>query len=107
MRLPMPLRFAALTLFAALAFGATEFRLSDKTKIGSLVLPAGNYSLNIKGSIANIKDEGSGKTFKTDVKSQSGNVKFRDTVVNAVKENGESRVRTIDVGGSTTTLLFD
>jgi hypothetical protein len=107
MKIPTSLKFASLALFAALAFGATEFHLSDKTKIGTLVLPAGDYSLGIKGSVAVIKDENSGKSFTTVVKSQTGNEKFKGTVVHATTLNGEHQIQTIDVGGSTTTLVFD
>jgi hypothetical protein len=107
MKIPLPLKLMSLALFAALAFGATEFRLSDKTKVGKLVLPAGNYSLTIKDSVAKIKDEASGKTFQTEVKTQTGDVKFRETIVNAVRENGETLVRTINIGGSKDTLVFD
>jgi hypothetical protein len=106
MKIPLSVRFASLALFAGLAFGATEFRLSDKTKIGKLVLPAGAYSLTVKESVAHIKDE-SGKRFQTEVKTQTGDVKFRDTMVHAARENGETLVRTIDVGGSKNTLVFE
>jgi hypothetical protein len=107
MKITMPLKFALLAIFAALAFGATDIHFSSKTKIGSLVLPAGDYSLTVKESVAQLKDEASGKVSKTAVKAQAGDVKFRQTIVNAVNENGESRVRSIEVGGSNTTLVFD
>ncbi len=107
MKIPMPLKFACLAIFAVLAFASTEFHLSDKTKIGNLVLPAGDYSFTVKGSVAIIKDENSGKSVTTMVKSQEGNEKFHATVVHSVIENGDHRVHTIDVGGSKTTLSFD
>jgi hypothetical protein len=107
MKMPMPLKLASLTVFAALALCATDFRLSDTTKVGTAVLPAGNYSVSVRGSLAIIKDEQSGKSVTTVVKTQTAAAKFRETVVHATKEAGGARVHTIDVGGSDTTLAFD
>jgi hypothetical protein len=107
MKMPLPFKLASLTAFAALALCGAEFRLSDTTKVGTAVLPAGDYSINVRGSLALIKDERSGKSVTTVVKTQTASAKFRETVVHASRENGEARVRSIDIGGSETTLSFD
>jgi len=107
MKTPLLLKLAFLTLFATMAFGATYFSVSDKTKAGSVVLPAGDYSLTLKGSTAAIKDEHSGKVRTTEVKIQTGDQKFKDTTVHAFLENGERLIKTIDVGGSSQTLVFE
>ena len=107
MKMPMSLKLSSLTVLAALALSAADFRLSEKTKLGTVVLPAGQYSLSVRGSLAIIRDEESGKSVTTVVKSEAAPAKFKETVVHAMKENGEARVHTIDVGGSETTLAFD
>jgi hypothetical protein len=107
MKMPMPFKLFSLTVLAALALSAADFRLSEKTKVGAVVLPAGQYSLSLRGSLAIIKDQESGKSVTTVVKSESGAAKFKETVVHALKENGEARVHQIEMGGSEITLTFD
>ena len=49
MRMPLPFKLASLTLFAAFALCATDFSLSDQTKVGTVVLPVGGYWLGVQG----------------------------------------------------------
>jgi len=83
-----------------------ELTLSGVTKVGSIQLKPGQYTVKISGSNAVFTDEETAKTFTTAVKVENTDKKFETTQVNAVKEGTTDVVKEIELGGSKTKLEF-
>lgn len=90
---------------ASLASAKTyDIVLSSPAKAGSLQLAAGEYSLKVKGSSAVFTNVETGKSFTAPVKMQDAGKKFENTAVDTTKENGNDKITTIELGGSSTEL---
>jgi hypothetical protein len=78
--------------------------LSAPAKAGSLTLAAGEYSVNVLGSIAVFTNVESGKKFIAAVKAEDAGAKFDDTAVTCDTKDGAERITSVELGGSNTKL---
>jgi hypothetical protein len=76
------------------------------TKVGSVELKPGQYTLKIAGNNAVFTNEETAKSFTTPVKVQNTDKKFDTTQVNAVKQGATDVVKDIQLGGSKMLLDF-
>lgn len=83
-----------------------ELTLSGVTKVGSVELKPGQYTLKIAGNNAVFTNEETAKSFTTPVKVQNTDKKFDTTQVNAVKQGATDVVKDIQLGGSKMLLDF-
>jgi hypothetical protein len=83
-----------------------ELTLSGVTKVGSIELKPGQYTLKVNGSNAIFTNEETAKQFTTPVKVENTDKKFDTTQVNASKDGGTDVVKDIELGGSKTKLDF-
>lgn len=83
-----------------------ELTLSGLTKVGSVQLKPGQYTLKITGNNAVFTDVDTAKTFTTPVKIENTDKKFDATQVNATKDGGTDVVKDIELGGSKMKLDF-
>jgi hypothetical protein len=83
-----------------------ELTLSSPTKVGSLQLKPGQYTLKVQGDKATFTFVETSKQFTTDVKIQTTDQKFDTTRVDASKDGGVDVVKDIELGGSKTRLEF-
>jgi hypothetical protein len=103
------LAVGALTLSFGLVASAKSYDivLSSPAKAGSVVLPAGQYSLKLNGANAVFKNNNSSKQFTAPVKVESASRKHEETAVDMTKQNGTDQILSIELGGSKTTLEFN
>ncbi len=81
--------------------------IGSATKVGSVVLTPGEYKFKVEGDNATFKNEGSGKTFTTPAKLETGKEEFDQTMLHQVKEEGQNRIVSIELKGTQTLLKFD
>jgi len=74
--------------------------LSAPTKAGAIQLPAGEYSLKLKGNNAVFTNVETGKSVSATVKVENGAKKFDVTAV----DSNADQIKTIELGGSNTVL---
>ena len=84
-----------------------EIILSEPTMAGTTLLPPGTYMVKLDGTNAVLKNMDKDKTYTTPVKVASEAKKFEQTAVQTSAAGGESRIQSIEFGGSTTKLQFD
>lgn len=98
-----------LLTFSSLIFAGTKsytVTISTPTKVGSVQLSEGKYSLHLDGDKAVFTD-GQRKTVSVPTKLENGTgKKFEFTSVESVQKNGGAAITSIHLGGSTTTLEF-
>jgi len=97
------LALCSLTIASAKSY---ELTLSGVTKVGSIELKPGQYTLKIAGNNAVFTSEETAKSFTTAVKVENTDKKFDTTQVNASKEGSTDVVKEIELGGSKTKLDF-
>jgi hypothetical protein len=97
------LAVCSLTIVSAKSY---ELTLSSVTKVGSVQLKAGQYTLKVNGNNAVFTDVETAKSFTTAVKVETTDKKFDTTRVDASKESGTDVVKDIELGGSKTKLEF-
>jgi hypothetical protein len=78
--------------------------LSAPAKAGSLQLAAGEYSVNVLGSIAVFTNVDTGKKFIAAVKSEDAGKKFDATAVDCITKDGADQITSVELGGSSTKL---
>jgi len=84
-----------------------EVSMASVTKAGSLMLPAGTYTIKLENNNqALFTQEGSGKQFKAAVKVETAPTKFGQTAVETLDQGGQSTIKSIDLGGTTEMLKF-
>jgi hypothetical protein len=83
-----------------------DVTLSTPTKAGSLTLAAGEYSVNVLGSIAVFTNVETGKKFIAAVKAQDAGKRFDATAVDCNTKDGAERITAVELGGSSTKLEF-
>lgn len=83
-----------------------DITLPLPAKAGSVQLAAGEYSLKVQGISAIFTNVRTGKSFTTAVKAETAEKKFDVTAVFSDTKNGDSRITSVELGGSTTTLEF-
>jgi hypothetical protein len=89
------------------AYGAASnyrFNLQEAATINGTPMKPGDYVLEVDGGKARIK---SGKTvIEVPVKLETADHKFKYTAVGLEKAAGGFRIGEIDIGGSTTRIIF-
>ncbi len=83
-----------------------ELTLSSTTKVGSLELKPGQYTLKVQGDKAIFTYVDTAKQFTTNVKVEATDQKFETTRVDASKTGNVDVVKDIELGGSKTRLQF-
>ena len=102
------LLIVGLLTFSSLVFAAKSYDLTitAPTKVGSIELAKGTYSMHLEGDNAVFKGAHA-KTYSVPVKLENGTgKKFEYTSVEASQKGGEDAIQLIHLGGSTTTLEF-
>jgi hypothetical protein len=93
---------------ASLAFAGGKtysVTLSKPSKVGSLQLVAGTYSVKVDGSNAIFTDS-KRHTFTTAIKVETGAKKFEYTAVDSTDSGANELVHSITLGGSVTKIDF-
>ncbi len=85
---------------------AYEISFSSVTKVGSIQLKAGDYTVKVNGDNAIFTQTESAKQFTVPVKMETGDKKYDDTHVNGTKEGDVQVVNEIELGGSKNKLEF-
>jgi hypothetical protein len=78
--------------------------LVKPTKAGSVQLARGEYSLKVQGGNAIFTNMETGKRFTTAVKVEDAGAKFDVTAVISDNKDGDSRITSVELGGSSTKL---
>lgn len=104
----MKVKLATVFALATLAFAGKsyEISLSQPTKAGSLDLQPGDYKVAFAGSKVTFTALKTGKSVDTEATSQTADKKFQATSVDAESVNGGNKIHEIDLGGTTTKLMF-
>jgi len=97
------LSLASLTIVSAKSY---EIVLSSPTKVGTVQLKPGQYTLKVQGSNAVFTDMETSKSFTTPVKVENGTTKFDETKIQSSKQGDTDQIQEIDLGGSKTKLGF-
>jgi hypothetical protein len=79
--------------------------LDKDSTVGAIKLKAGEYKVKLDGSNA-VFTNSSYKSVTTAVKVETGEKKFKETAVEAVKAGTGDTVVAIEIGGTTTKLDF-
>jgi hypothetical protein len=78
--------------------------LAKPTKAGGVQLAKGEYSLKVQGGNAIFTNVETGKRFTTAVKVEDAGTKFDVTAVISNNKDGDSRITSVELGGSSTKL---
>lgn len=102
--------FATSALFLSLvAIGSAkswEVTVDANTKAGSVILPAGTYSVKLNNNQALFVSD-TGKKFTVAVKVDNASAKkYDETSVKTEKQGDTNVIRTIDLGGTNQELQF-
>jgi hypothetical protein len=97
------LSLATLTVAGAKSYG---INLVNPTKVGSIQLRPGVYSVKVNGSNAIFTDEKTSQSYQVPVKVETTEKKFDDTRVQSSKDGDVDKIDEIDLGGSKTKLGF-
>ena len=81
--------------------------LSEPAMAGSTMLPAGAYTVKVEGNNAVLTNADKDQTYTAPVKVESEAKKFDQTAVLTNAANGESRIQSIELGGSHEKLDFE
>jgi VCBS repeat-containing protein len=105
----MKLKFAIAFAAAGLMLAGTksyEISLSQVSKAGTVDLQAGDYKVAVTGSKATFTALKTGKSVETDITVQTAEKKFALTTVDAEAASGTNKIHEIDLGGTTTKVMF-
>jgi hypothetical protein len=78
--------------------------LATPVKAGNVQLSKGEYSLKVQGGNAVFTNIETGKRFTTAVKVEDAGTKFDVTAVVTDTKDGDSRITSVELGGSSTKL---
>ena len=92
-------------LMAGMAFAGSRFSISDTVNLNGKKLKAGEYEVVLKKDQA-VFTNPDGKTFSVPVKVEQAQTKFSDTMALTKDVNGSPELTEVDLGGSTTRLIF-
>ena len=81
-----------------------DITLTAPAKAGSLQLAAGEYSVNVLGSVAVFTSAETGKKFIAVVKSEDAGKRFDATAVDCNSKDGAEHITSVELGGSSTKL---
>jgi hypothetical protein len=101
-------RIAILALLSvSLASAKTyTFIVSEPTKVGQAQLKPGEYSLKLEGPQVLLMD-GNGHRIDATAKVETTDNKFDQTKVSSSTVDGTNRIRSIELGGSKTKVVFE
>ncbi len=105
MKLKLSILFTVIGLSLASA-KSYEISLSQASKAGSLDLQAGDYKIAVDGTKVTFTAVKTGKSVATDASVQAAPKKFAMTLVDAEAVSGTNKIHEIDLGGTTTKVLF-
>jgi hypothetical protein len=97
------LSLASLTIVSAKSY---EIVLSAPTKVGTVQLKPGQYTLKVQGTNAIFTDSETAKSYTTPVKVETGATKYDETKIQSAKQGDTDQIQEIDLGGSKTKLGF-
>jgi hypothetical protein len=99
----------ALALSTLLFAGDKTYKInfSAPCVAGAAQLPAGEYKLELKGSIAFFTDEAKHKSFTTPAKVETVEKKYEATTAETTKDGDTTKVKAIRLGGGMTRVIFD
>jgi hypothetical protein len=99
------LLFAVIGLSVA---GAKSYDITftAPTVLGSVQVPAGQYSLKFEGSKVTLINANNGKRVEADATVQDMPSKFSETIVQSKRVEGKDLVDEIQIGGTKTALDF-
>jgi hypothetical protein len=105
MKMKLGILFAVIGLSLASA-KSYDISLANPSKAGSVDLQAGDYKVAVAGSKVTFTALKTGKSVETDATVQTVDKKFSLTLVDAETASGSSKIHEIDLGGTTTKLMF-
>ena len=98
--------FAALGLSVAMA-KSYDITLDNATKVGTVELKAGTYSLKVMDNTKVQFTNADGHAVEASAKVTTTDKKFQATQIDMKQVNGTAQVNEIDLGGTKTKLLFE
>jgi len=100
---------AALAVFSLPVASAKSYdiALDGPTMVGNTQLPAGEYTLKLKGSNAIFTNEANDKSVTAPVKIENVDKKYDETAVETVQKGNIAHVTDIKLGGSKMKLEFN
>lgn len=104
--------FRSLVLFAVLGLSLAGAKTYDvtfdtATKVGSVELKAGKYSLAVMDDSKVKFTSSNGQAVEASAKVTTGDKKFEATQIDLKQINGTAQVNEIDLGGTKTKILFE
>jgi uncharacterized protein YdbL (DUF1318 family) len=105
MKLKLTILFAVIGLSLASA-KSYDISLSQASKAGTLDLQAGDYKIAVDGTKVTFTLIKTGKSVETAASVQAAPKKFSVTLVDAEAVSGTNKIHEIDLGGTTTKVLF-
>ncbi len=98
------------TLFALMGVAILSARsysvaIPNTVQVGANQLRAGDYTLKVNGSQVEFRDE-QGNKVDLPATIQEGDRKFEYTAVDMSKENGQDRLKSIELEGTKNTVVF-
>ena len=96
----------ALSLVAIGSAKSWGIMVDSPTRAGTMMLPAGSYSVKLANNQALFTESGSGKKYTVPVKVGQANHKYSDTEVESKKVGDTNVMQRIDLGGTTEQLDF-
>ncbi len=92
----------------ALAAGKYKMQVSSASVVGNNVqLPAGAYTIELRGTIAMFINEDKGTSFTAPAKVETVEAKYEATTAETSKDGNLNRIKAIRLGGTTTRLNFE
>jgi hypothetical protein len=105
MKIKLGILFAVVGLSLASA-KTYEISLATASKAGGVDLKAGDYKVALDGSKVTFTALKTGKSVEADASVQTATKKFANTLVDAETVSGTAKIHEIDLGGTTTKVMF-
>ena len=106
-RLLLLLGVLAMSILSIASAKSYNIAFTSPTKVGSAQLPAGDYTLKVEGSNAVFTNVDSNKSFTAPIKIENADKKYAATSIKTTQEGNAQHIEGIELGGSTTTLVFN
>ena len=84
-----------------------EISIKSATKVGTVVLKAGDYKLKLDGANAVFTRETSDTTFTTPGKLETATGHFDKTIIHQIQDGDQARIISIELKGTQSLLKFD
>ena len=101
-------RIALVLLLAGIVVSAKTytFNLSNPTRFGTATLKPGEYKVNVDGEQVLLLDR-TGHEVEATAKVESSTYKYSGTAIEMVKADGTDRVVAVELGGTSTKIVFE